>query len=304
MYSLLKSEGSVYRALFACALISTQACAGNTATVSNIASSTASITAAVKIPQTVTVAAGSFEFGSTAAEREYAYQLDEKAYSHSVTRNSGWYANEPEPQSLQLDEFSITKTPITNQQYQQFVNATGHRSPGVDEGTWNDYRLVHPYTRTLRHQWQGTQYPAGRATHPVVMVSYDDAVAYAQWLSKETDSQWRLPTEHEWVKAARGTDGRIFPWGDEFDAAKLNSHDSGPFDTVPVGSRSTPGPFGLTDAAGQVFEWIISTEPARRSWVKGGSWDDKGCGVCRPSARHSRPKTIKHILIGFRLVKE
>jgi formylglycine-generating enzyme required for sulfatase activity len=144
----------------------------------------------------------------------------------------------------------------------------------------------------------------GRATHPVVMVSYDDAVAYAQWLSKETDSQWRLPTEHEWVKAARGTDGRIFPWGDEFDAAKLNSHDSGPFDTVPVGSRSTPGPFGLTDAAGQVFEWIISTEQARRSWVKGGSWDDKGCGVCRPSARHSRPKTIKHILIGFRLVKE
>ena len=66
--------------------------------------------------------------------------------------------------------------------------------------------------------------------------------------------------------------------------------------------------FGLLDAAGQVFEWTATPSPhgpaGARYLVKGGSWDDKGCGVCRPAARHSRPRALKHILIGFRLVRE
>ena len=60
----------------------------------------------------------------------------------------------------------------------------------------------------------------------------------------------------------------------------------------------------MLDAAGQVFEWTSITAARRRFIVKGGSWDDKGCGVCRPAARHSRPADIKHILIGFRLIVE
>ena len=143
----------------------------------------------------------------------------------------------------------------------------------------------------------------------MVLVSFDDAGAYAEWLTRKTGVRWRLPTEIEWVKAARGTDGRRFPWGETFDAKRLNSHDSGPFDTVPVG-RFPDGasPFGVLDAAGQVFEWTATPSshgPAgARYLVKGGSWDDKGCGVCRPAARHSRPRALKHILIGFRLVRE
>ena len=133
-------------------------------------------------------------------------------------------------------------------------------------------------------------------------MSYQDAEAYATWLSETSGENWRLPTANEWEKAVRGTDGRIFPWGDEFDSSELNSHDAGPFDTVAVGANSKPGPFGLLDGAGQVFEWI-NTPEANRAWVKGGSWDDSGCGVCRPAARHSRAKTLRHILIGFRLVK-
>jgi len=114
-----------------------------------------------------------------------------------------------------------------------------------------------------------------------------------------------LPSELEWEKAARGTDGRIFPWGNIFDPAKLNSHDRGPFDTTPVGRYPTgANPFGLLDAAGQVFEWTSSAAGAGRAIVKGGSWDDRGCGVCRPAARHARPVMIKHILIGFRLVRQ
>jgi formylglycine-generating enzyme required for sulfatase activity len=139
----------------------------------------------------------------------------------------------------------------------------------------------------------------------VVLVSHADAEAYAAWLSERTGARWRLPTEHEWEKAARGTDGRWFPWGNDWKPRHLNSADRGPFDTMPVGSfPHGTSPFGMLDPAGQVFEWTASAAGAARFVVKGGSWDDKGCGVCRPAARHARPADLKHILIGFRLVRE
>lgn len=252
-------------------------------------------------PATVEVAAGEFIRGSDQRERDYAYQLDEQAYGHSRTRDAGWYDREAPRSAASTDAFRITTTPITNQQYQRFVAATAHPAPDVDPDTWVSYGLVHPFQRTRRHAWVDQRPPVGREFHPVVLVSYHDANAYAKWLSKQTGTVWHLPTENEWTKAARGNDGRTFPWGDEFNARHLNSHDSGPFDTVPVGSISTPSPYGLLDAAGQVFEWI-DTPNAGRAWVKGGSWDDSGCGVCRPAARHARPKDLKHILVGFRLV--
>ena len=259
--------------------------------------------AEVALPALVEVPAGPFVAGSDAAEREYGYRLDEAAYGHSRTRERGWYERERPRGTRSLERFLITRTPITNAQYAAFVIATGHRVPDVDPETWRGYRLIHPYERTRRHAWAEGRPPPARDDHPVVMVSHDDAMAYAAWLSAETGRRWRLPSELEWEKAARGPDGRPFPWGDTFDPALLNSHDSGPFDTLPVGSR--PGgasPYGLLDAAGQVFEWTASPGSAGRFLVKGGSWDDSGCGVCRPAARHGRPADIKHILVGFRLV--
>ena len=254
-------------------------------------------------PSVVEVPAGPFIAGSDEAEREYAYQLDEAAYGHSRTRERGWYDRERPRGQKSLGGFSITRTLITNAQYAEFVTATGHRVPDVDPETWRGYRLIHPYERTRRHAWADGKPPPGRVSHPVVLVSHDDAEAYAAWLSARTGDRWRLPTELEWEKAARGLDGRIFPWGDTFDPARLNSHDAGPFDTIPVGSRPDgASPYGLLDAAGQVFEWTASPGNPGRFLVKGGSWDDSGCGICRPAARHGRPADIKHILIGFRLV--
>lgn len=254
------------------------------------------------IPDTVPVDAGAFITGSDAAEREYAYRLDEKSYGHSKTRRAQWYGNEKPRSTAQAGPYRITRSVITNRQYQYFVKATGHPAPSVTKDEWKTYGLVHPYQRTLRHAWSVQSPPIGRLNHPVVLVSYTDAQAYANWLTDQTGKQWRLPTENEWEKAARGLQGWYFPWGNTFDSNQLNSHDNGPFDTVPVGIRSTLSPFGLQDAAGQVFEWTASSPKAKRAWVKGGSWDDKGCGVCRPAARHARPKLLKHILIGFRLV--
>jgi len=259
----------------------------------------------VALPHTLAIPAGGFLAGSTEEERELAYQLDEAAYGHSRTRDQGWYDRERPMSQVETDAFAIMQTPVTNAAYAQFVEATGREVPDVDEKTWKGYRLVHPYDRTRRHAWVDGRPPEGRGDHPVVLVSHDDALAYAAWFSEVTGETWRLPSEIEWEKAARGLSALTFPWGHEWDSEALNSHDQGPFDTEPVGSYlHGASPFDMLDAAGQVFEWTASPGNAGRFLVKGGSWDDKGCGVCRPAARHGRPADLKHILIGFRLVKE
>lgn len=256
------------------------------------------------LPETIEIPSGPFVMGSDRAEREAAYLLDEAAYGHKRTRQWKWYEIEPGRQPIDLPAFAITRTPITNAQYAAFATASGNPAPDVDAATWAGYKLVHPYERTRRHAWSDGDYPAGRGDHPVVLVSHADAEAYAAWLSAQTGHVWRLPSEAEWEKAARGTEGLRFPWGETFDASHLNSHDAGPFDTQPVGSYPQgASPFGLLDAAGQVFEWTATKERAGRFIVKGGSWDDSGCGICRPAARHGRPENLKHILIGFRLVR-
>ena len=254
-------------------------------------------------PKTITIAAGSFIKGSDRAERQAAYALDEEAYGHSATRKGRWYENEETRNSTYSAAFAITRNVISNAAYAIFVRESGYPPPGVDAATWAGYGLIHPFGRTRKFSWQGKPPPPGREHHPVVLVSHADARTYARWLSNKTGQLWRLPGEAEWEKAARGTDGRRFPWGDDFDPARLNSHDQGPFDTVPVGNFDNgASPYGMLDAGGQVFEWTSEAVGNGRFMVKGGSWDDKGCGICRPAARHSRPASIKHILIGFRLV--
>ncbi len=257
------------------------------------------------LPEVIEVPAGEFLMGSDRAERESGYKLDEIAYGHNRTRLWGWYDKERRKGPAETGAYVISRTPVTNRQYAAFIEATGHRAPDVDPETWAAYKLVHGYDATRRFAWENGRPPAGREDHPVVLVSYADAEAYAAWLSEVTGRAWRLASEAEWEKAARGTDGRRFPWGNFWNPTVLNSHDQGPFDTLPVGSFPRgASPYGLLDPAGQVFEWTSTSAGPGRRLVKGGSWDDKGCGVCRPAARHGRPEGIKHILIGFRVVSD
>lgn len=256
-------------------------------------------------PEVIMIDGGPFIAGSDTDERELAYRLDEEAYGHSRTRQWGWYDDDMDRHVVELGAFFIMKSLVTQADYARFVEATGHAVPDVDKETWDGYGLIHPYPRTRPYAWTGGTPPADRLDHPVVLVSHADAMAYARWMSGETGRLWRLPTALEWEKAARGTDGRMFPWGNEWDATKLNTHDLGPFSTMPVGSfPEGKSPFGMLDAAGQVFEWTADEQRPGRYWVKGGSWDDRGCGICRPADRHGRPEDIRHILIGFRLVVE
>ena len=167
--------------------------------------------------------------------------------------------------------FWIDRNEVTNRQFESFVEAAGYQT---DAEKRDDARNWHYY------------YAAGKENHPVAGVSWNDASAYCQWLGK------RLPTEAEWEKAARGSDGRLWPWGDFWDAARLNSVESGINGTEGVGVRGDAlgqSPYGLNDMAGNVWEWTADwwgwyENPHRppdnnQGWgkvIRGGSWHKQG----------------------------
>jgi serine/threonine-protein kinase len=175
-------------------------------------------------------------------------------------------------------DYWISKTQITNAHYQPFVKGSGHHRP--------------PY-------WEGDSPPADLMDHPVVEVSWHDAAAYAKWAGM------RLPTEQEWEKAARGTDGRNYPWGDRWRAGRCNTLEVGFGTTTPVGKYSPAGdsPYGCADMAGNVWEWTKSWyDSAKRSRrVRGGSWFNVP-DMALVTVRSSYAPTIFRTNLGFRLV--
>lgn len=251
----------------------------------------------------ISIPAGPFLMGSTPEEREYGYSLDESLHQSNVARQNRWFENETR-QEVIVSGYSIDINLVTNRDYGRFVQMTGHRHPFVSREEWQSYGLLHEYATVEKFLWQQGRPPIGRDLHPVVLVSHADATAYCAWRGQREGRPLRLPGEEEWEKAARGTDGRYFPWGNRFEKANLNSADGGPFDTVPVGQYvNGKSPYGVLDMAGQVFEWTTTARQLTLPVyiVKGGSWDDYP-GVTRAAARHGRPAGLKHILVGFRCV--
>jgi len=140
---------------------------------------------------------------------------------------------------LEVSDYYIARYPVTNEQYWQFIQATSHRAPLF---------------------WENGQYLEDTANHPVVGVSFGDAAAFCMWARSITGLPVRLPTEPEWEKAARGTDGRIYPWGNTWETGRCNSYEAGIGATTPVGQFSPAGnsPYGVAEMGGNVQEWIIS----------------------------------------------
>ncbi len=199
-------------------------------------------------------------------------------------------SDDEQPQHrLTLPEFYIGKYPVTNEQYAAFVKATGQAAP--------------------RH-WKNGQIPAGKENHPVVNVSWRDAVAFCRWLSQASGKSLRLPTEAEWEKAARGRDGRIYPWGNQPPTKELCNFGGNVGDTTPVGQYPAgASPCGALDMAGNVWEWTGSLyrpypyqpEDGRNSpdgegprVVRGGSWDGVRGTPAAPSVSGTHPTTSAH----------
>ncbi len=161
------------------------------------------------------------------------------------------------PHRVSVKPFFIDLYEVTREDYARFVEQTGHSPPPG---------------------WGGALPPAGTARWPVTHVSWHDAVAYAEWADR------RLPTEEEWEFAARGTDGRSYPWGGEWQAGMANAGGAGGGGLADVGSFKGTSPFGAYDMVGNAWEWTASppsvypggsartTQPGDFRVIRGGSW--------------------------------
>ena len=236
---------------------------------------------------------------------------------------SGSQANTDEyPQhTIHLDEFYIGQHEVTVAQFAAFVSVTHHRTTAEREGRSLSY--------TERGVWQEVQginwqHPLGpnssartRASHPVNHMSWDDAMAFCRWAGEVTRLKVCLPTEAEWEKAARGTDGRTYPWGnDPPDSSRCNFSMS-VRDTVSVGRCSPKGdsPYGCADMAGNVWEWTSSlynsypyrAQDGRENMdsrnprvLRGGAFYIGGRSVRAANRRRANPDT-RESSVGFRI---
>jgi formylglycine-generating enzyme required for sulfatase activity len=180
-------------------------------------------------------------------------------------------------QQVELPAYRMAKYPVTNGEYQRFIEATGHRTPD--------------------HWLSGGRYPPDLARHPVVFVSWHSAVAYAEWAGG------RLPSEAEWEKAATGSDGRLYPWGNDFVAANCNTSESGSEGTRPVEAHPAGiSPYGVMDMAGNVWEWTTTPYETDEQWrvLKGGAWDYKGLKDARCAFRVYFKPDFRNSAVGFR----
>jgi formylglycine-generating enzyme required for sulfatase activity len=159
------------------------------------------------------------------------------AQRYGGTRES--YAEESPQHEVIVAAFDIAQTPVTNALYAVYQQATGAYIPIT---------------------WSGAV-PKHLHNHPVVDINWHEAQALCHWLSEQLGQHYRLPTEAEWEKAARGTDGRTFPWGSTFELPRCNVKESGRGITTPVDQHPRgASPYGVLDMAGNVWEWTASLQ--------------------------------------------
>jgi formylglycine-generating enzyme required for sulfatase activity len=188
--------------------------------------------------------------------------------------SEGSAKHQPE-HTVHVAPFYIDRFPVTNQEYKRFIDETGHPVPFY-EVSWCD---------TRGYNWDPDErvFPEGKADHPVVLVTWQDALAYVRWAAK------RLPSEAEWEMAARGAEGRLWPWGNRTGTARSNTSEVGIGETTPVQQFVPNGdsPEGVADLIGNVWEWTSSlfrpypydsddgreaTEAVGWRVLRGGSW--------------------------------
>jgi len=243
----------------------------------------------------VRVPAGEFKMGTS---DEQVREL----VSNNNALASGFTQEKPEAM-INVAEFWIDRDLVTNADYKKFMDANpSHGVPDIDLAQLKGWSWD-AATRT---------FPAGRENMPVVLVTWTDAKAYCEWAGQ------RLPTEAEWEKAARGTDGRLYPWGNTWDGSKTPFGDKGTTDASPVGTFATAAsPYGANDMVGNVWQWTSSLSmpypyqatdgredpnmPGER--VTRGGMFGFGAAVSRANVRSKFAPADKAISLGFRCAK-
>ncbi len=186
----------------------------------------------------ILIPAGEFEMGQDADQSFASCQILFEPYKEFMKCNLSWFEDEEPVHTIHLDDYYIDKYEVTTADYQVCVQAGVCDQPEKTSSKTHDEYYGNP------------EY----ADYPVIYVNWFDANTFCEWRGA------RLPTEAEWEKAARGTDGRIYPWGDNFDEGLGNFCIPGEnkySDTAPVGSYpDDASPYGVMDMAGNVFEWV------------------------------------------------
>jgi toxoflavin biosynthesis protein ToxD len=248
----------------------------------------------------VAIPAGQYIAGSTPEERAAAYDAYLETAGHDTAREKKWFEGESDRHVTILPEYRIDLMPVTQAEYAELVTAKLAPPPSIDRAAWQAQGFLQDYAIVERFIWRDGVPPTGREDHPVVLVTWREAEKYCEWRGKLHGEQRRLPTEAEFEKAARGDNGVAYPWGNVFEADKLNSAVKGPGDTTPVGQYvEGKSPYGVLDAAGNVFQWTSTPFRPGHMTVKGSAWEDFG-GVGRGASRHGRPVDARHVIVGFR----
>ncbi len=254
------------------------------------------------LPEFITIPAIPFRIGTPEDE------LSDMAKRYGGTRES--YREEAPQHTVTLPEFALAQVPVTNRLYAAYVSANAIKPP---------------------LKWRADEPPHALLDHPVVDISWEEAQAFCTWLTRVCASNnwrphitgsyhpsthtFRLPGEAEWEHAARGSDGRLFPWGNLFDQDCANTREAGQ-STTPVGSFTAgASPYGLLDMAGNVWEWTTTLDKLYpyvgndgredasghgRRILRGGCYANPQ-GFARCACRFRLPPGTRSEFIGFRL---
>lgn len=272
----------------------------------------------------INIPAGSFLMGSTSSQLRLLLhkfpEIEKKLLDREVPQRKVF-----------VNKYQIAKYPTTNSQFKQFVSKTKYRTTAEIEKTGfvftPNFKVVEG--ATWKHPHGPKSDLKSKDNHPVVQISWFDAIEYCKWVSSATGKKYRLPTEAEWEKAARGTNGRVFPWGNKWDPEICNS-EYRLKDTSQVGqfSPGSDSPYGCADTCGNVFEWTSTSIGTEKPWPekyrypythidgredlkdtksrrigRGGSYS-RGELFCRTTFRFADPPMDRYSAQGFRIVCE
>jgi formylglycine-generating enzyme required for sulfatase activity len=230
--------------------------------------------------------------------------------------DESYFGKKGESETFDVPEFSIAKYPVTNAQFAEFMKAGGYDNSNwwTDSGWKTRQKEKWKEPRYWKDSVFATQ-NANKADHPVVGVSWYEAVAFCLWLSEAAGENITLPTEQQWQRAAQGDDGRAYPWGKEWDGKRCNNSvgSNSSSDTTPVtqyeGKDKGDSPYDVTDLSGNVWEWCLTVyssgemglDGTDNRVLRGGSWVVDNTDYLRAGYRNRYHPSYRYYIIGFRV---
>lgn len=258
-------------------------------------------------PEMVLIPAGKFWMGSDRLTLELA-----------GVKWQDWMKDEMPYHQLYLPDYAIGCYPVTNAEFARFIADGGYRQ--------REFWTAAGWQAKQENKWTQpsfwTEKPWNQANHPVVGIGWYESVAYCRWLTKITGRLYRLPTEAEWEKAARGPDGNLWPWGNSWNPSRCNTREKGPGHTTRVGRYSPAGDsyYGLADMVGNVWECCATKqgkpypfEVGEKEWAtnyledsnvrvwRGGSWGNLE-DIARCASRYRYGWILRFTDFGCRVV--